>query len=315
MLSEWPDVLAALHSPDLSVVPRDPHSGPAGRLQQRMARFSDGVSHAQRRAAVEDVLRGLPALNTHAHDLAAAWLAAASTPCDAMELARVVPVAVLAAAVGIPSADRDHAVVLTGQLAAGLGALGPGADADSTADSAADELVALVRLHLACNEEWTVALVSVLFQSYAATAALIGMTLLHGNDGDPAAACVEETLRDCSPVRSTRRVAIRDAHIGSKEILTGETVELDLSHAGRARTLPPPTFGTGLHACPGSAQAREIAAGVVTAVRDGGWVVLRNSEIVPDPRPNLNCPLTLPMERLPGHGVTSPRNGRRSDSH
>lgn len=123
-----PEVLAALTSPALTVAdPRAaPPAGDATQLQARMARFSDGPAHDGRRERLEQVLPEATGLDTAAAQRTAATLQGRTAGFDVMALARTVPVEVLAAALGVPSAQLTHVAALVGRLCDALSpSLGP----------------------------------------------------------------------------------------------------------------------------------------------------------------------------------------------
>jgi hypothetical protein len=141
------------------------------------------------------------------------------------------PVAVLAAATGVASADVAAAVDAVRVVAA---AYHPGTDAPG-ADAALARLLALLP---AGEPEVVAQRVAVLVQACEATAALVRGALTRP---------LEEVLRDTPPVPATRRVGP-----------DGEVVVIDL--AGHP-------FGAGPRACPGEAHARALAQGVVEGAR------------------------------------------------
>jgi cytochrome P450 len=238
-----------------------------------MARFTDGPDHADRRAAVEDLLAALPA----AGDLAAAararteaWLSIRTSRCDGMVLARRVPVAVLAAALGVPD-DRVDEVV--NRVATVVGAVAPRAGPAPVGPAAAD---AAVRALDALLPGATAAL-SILFQAHDATAALIGNALVTGLP-------VADVLREAPPVRHTRRVGPG-----------GEPVVVDL--AGQP-------FGAGTHACPGRDQAIALATGVLAGITAAGWSPVPG-DVAYEDRPNLRLPAHVTL--TPGSGSARSR--------
>jgi hypothetical protein len=101
---------------------------------------------------------------------------------DAMDLAWRVPVAVLGSALGVPSADIDTVVSLSGQLCDALaprtrawpggGRRSPAADGDAAATA-----LATVLAKSAGAGDCAVAAASILFQARDATAGLIGLAV------------------------------------------------------------------------------------------------------------------------------------------
>ena len=95
------DVAAALSSAALTVSPAGEPSGAAARLQAQMARFTDGAAHQGRRALIQELLPDAARLERDAWSMTSAGLASRQGRWDAMELARWVPCAVLAASLGV----------------------------------------------------------------------------------------------------------------------------------------------------------------------------------------------------------------------
>lgn len=114
------DVAAALSSAALTVAPPGEPSGAARLLQAQMARFSDGAAHQRRRALVQALLPDPAGLERDAWSMTSAGLAGRRERWDAMELARRVPCAVLAAALGVAPEAAGAVAGLTGQLCAAL---------------------------------------------------------------------------------------------------------------------------------------------------------------------------------------------------
>jgi hypothetical protein len=119
------DVDAALASGALTVVPAGEPGGAARRLQARMARFSDGAAHARRRALAEALLPAAADAEQAAWSMTSATVAGWRGRRDAMDVARRVPVAVLAAALGVEPADvtamRSHPVPGQGRPRTAMG--------------------------------------------------------------------------------------------------------------------------------------------------------------------------------------------------
>jgi cytochrome P450 len=94
------DVAAALSSAALTVGTASQPPGAAQRLQAQMARFTDGPAHQRRRELVQSLLPDPARLERDAWSMTSAGLAGRRGRWDAMELARQVPCAVLAASLG-----------------------------------------------------------------------------------------------------------------------------------------------------------------------------------------------------------------------
>lgn len=292
------DVDAALTIRALSVTPPDASFGDATRLQTRMARFSDGADHARRRGLTEALLAGVSNVEKTAAAQTEAIIRDRPCPFDLMPLARTVPVAVLAAALGIPPADIARIVALTGQL---CDALSPSLAARSPspdADLAARNLVSLLEPAGPWDEEQVAAAAGVLFQARDATAALIGAAVL-GDDheiGDVGQR-IDRALRQDAPVQCTRRYAVDEVVLGDVTVPKGSQVWVMLAAAERGASAPPATFGAGPHACPGSSLAIALARGVVTAVRRRGLRPVPGQRVEYEARPNLRLPAHIWMAR------------------
>ncbi|HUD38918.1 MAG TPA: hypothetical protein VMR14_18600 [Streptosporangiaceae bacterium] len=279
-------VRAILADPEYRVppapsVPAD-ETGTLGWLRAHVARFCDGEVHDRRRELVERELARLdPAgLRTAAADLARGELAVAGRePFDAMGIARRVPVAVLAEALGVALAATGRAVEAVLDSASGYpnpDVAGPGADAGvrflAEVLSAGD--------HGPAGPEEVANRIGLLEQACDATAALIGNALITAfadpaGDGDGADldsdAVIATTIVTEPPVQRTRRLSP-----------DGEPVTLDITSC---------TFGAGRRPCPGADQATALAAGVLDALL--GACELADQQLSYLPSPNLRVPQEL----------------------
>jgi cytochrome P450 len=277
-------VRAILADPEYRVppapsVPAD-ETGTLAWLRAHVARFCDGEVHDRRRELVERELGRLdPAgLRTAAADLARAELAGAgSEPFDAMGMARRVPVAVLAGALGLAAEATGRAVEAVLDSASGYpnpDVAGPGADAGvrflAEVLSAGD--------HGPDDPEEVANRIGLLEQACDATAALIGNALItafvgQGVDGTDldSEAVIATTIVTDPPVQRTRRLAP-----------DGEPVTLDITSC---------TFGAGRRPCPGADQATALAAGVLDALL--GACELADQQLSYLPSANLRMPQQL----------------------
>jgi cytochrome P450 len=279
--------------------------GPAGTiswLRASVSRFANGEAHARRRAlAIGELERISPlALREDAGRRAHAALDAAASAgrLDVTSLARRVPMAALAAALGITDADRAACAVPV--VAA---AYFPGADAGqerTDRERAADLATAeLARMLGPGSEEVIAARIALLVQGCDATAGLIGEAIHRALTPPPdqlsawsTQAILAEVLRHDPPARVSRRVSREAAELCGQRVPAGSVVLLRIDSANRdpavfdepdrfdpARfdpggfdpgrgALSSLTFGDGLRPCPGPAHALMLAAGVVQAVRD-----------------------------------------------
>jgi cytochrome P450 len=232
------DVQAGLEEPAL-VPPPAPAGigrGAVARLRAAMARFSGPEDHAGRRAAVMSVIEGfdLDQLRQAAAARTAGW--------SDDEAGRHVPVAVLASALGVEDGDLDAVVDDVGRVAE---VIGRGEDVTAAADDAAERLLARFADH---PDGGAVAVVSVLYQSYDATAALLAETQRSRATGEPRRSAITRTVR----------TAVGDTEVAGVAIPEGTTVVLGLASADLE-------FGAGPHACPG----QEVAQALVDGILDG----------------------------------------------
>jgi cytochrome P450 len=300
-VSRYSQARAVLADPAFEV-PEVRAGGPAGSiawLRSSVSRFTNGPGHTRRRArAVAELDRLDPGeLRSDAQVRAEAVIEAAHDRLEVMEsLARSVPVAVLAAGLGIADASRAAELV---RVAAA--AYFPGADAER--ERAADAATAeLVRILSPADGESIVARIAVLIQACDATAALIGTVICHALP--PAGlryldrttdAIMAEVVRHDPPLCVTRRVSGANAALTGMTLPAGQAVLLRVDAVNRDPEIhedparfdpgrsqgPTLTFGYGLRPCPGKDHALMLAAGVVQAVRDRCAAVIAPVEYEP----------------------------------
>jgi cytochrome P450 len=134
-----------------------------------------------------------------------------------------------------------------------------------------------------------------LSQAYEATAGLIGNTLVAlatqhqmreqiAGDASLIRDAVEEVLRYDPAVQNTRRFVAESGLVAGEQMQTGDTILVVLAAANRDAALNPNperfdirrcdrrivSFGSGVHACPGSALAINIAAAGVAELIESG---------------------------------------------
>lgn len=296
------------------VVPAARAGGPAGSigwLRASVSRFTEGPEHARRRAEVEAELACLSPgiLRAEAEKRAHAIIDGAGSTgrIEVMaSLARRVPMAVLAATLGIADADRAAEAVIVAAAA-----YFPGADpaAERAADLSTAELVEMLR---PASEEAVIAKISVMVQGCDATAGLIGKTVCWAlppvatqDPGWPTDAILAEVARYDPPLRVSRRMSRAGAHLTGRPVPKGSAVFLHVDSANRDPDMfqapeefdpgradsPGLTFGHGLRPCPGKAHALALAAGVVQALRDRCATVIGQVEY--EPPLNLRIPARL----------------------
>lgn len=293
-------VAQALAHPALSVVPAgSPEVDPLA-LRADMARFSDGPEHSRRRKLVQHFLPAATDLAADAEREATAILDKRDGVVDVMPLARTAPVLVLARAIGVGVDDVDRVVYATGELCDALAPTLASATGRPDANPAARVLERLLAATGVDGAEGIAAAAGILFQARDATAALIGAAVLTiDNTGISPKPweVVDRVLRQDPPVQSTRRFAVEDLTLGGLHVPRGTGVWVVLGAADNGPPTPPATFGAGPHVCPGSAHARALASGVLSALRAGRWNVVDGQRVRYEPRPNLRVPASVLMER------------------
>jgi cytochrome P450 len=217
-----------------------------------------------------------------------------------MPLARTLPAATIARAMGLNEPAAARAADLTGRLSDALSAGPHRAAAGPVPDAsrAATDLCTTLRPLGLADEDEMAAAVSLLFQARDATAALIGIAVLAsaGSEPRPTAVRVESVLRREAPVQCTRRSAVADSRIGAALIPRGSDVWIFVAAAELGNGTPA-TFGGGPHGCPGAPAATAIAREVLTALDAGGWRPVADQRIDYEPRPNLRLPRRVLVTR------------------
>lgn len=254
-------------------------------LRSLVARFCDGDVHDRRRALVERDLAEIDPvrLRLAAAELTGRELAQQSRgeEFDAMSLARQVPVAVLAAELGLTGNSLRRAVDAVITAAPGY----PNPDAawlgtDASVKQLAEALGAAGDLGPQ-DAELLANRIGLLMQACDATAGLIGNALITAfvvgdSDSVPAAdELVAETISDDPPVLRTRR-------LGPDR----QAITLDISSC---------TFGAGRRPCPGADQAVALAVGVLDAILPACELADQPIEYLPSP--NLRIPARLMISR------------------
>lgn len=286
----YADVRAILADGRFEVAEAGP-PGPPGTVSWLRAagpRFVNGAEHRRRRARAVAELRFLdPAeLCRAARRRTIAVITRAAGPGERLDvmsvLARRVPMAAMAAALGIACPDDAAEAAIT--VAAGYF---PGSDprAERSADPATARLAGMMT---PAGMDVIVARIALMVQGCDATAGLIGTALRCLQETQdacadwPTRAVLDQALRFSPVVRASRRVARAPVTVnGGARIEAGDTVVCDIEAANRDPAAGPPddialfgpatsslTFGYGVRPCPGQPQAMALAAGVVGAVRE-----------------------------------------------
>jgi hypothetical protein len=264
-LSTSEAVCAALHDSSLEppLPPASIGHGATAALREAMARFSSGAWHAERRAAVEMVLDALDpgVVRSTAFEIASRLIEVHKQVDAVADLAFRVPTETMLSVLQVPG-DR---FALVNDVPAVAEVIGRGAAASEASDAATERLLAAS----ARTGRNATAVVSVLYQTHDATAALLVETILANHrhaDRAPA-------------VNQTRRVVVTEMVIDGIRLSPGSMVVLDLAAVGLE-------FGAGPHQCPGPAVAEAIADGIVAAI-DAARCVLRDisASVTDDGRP------------------------------
>jgi cytochrome P450 len=269
-----PEAAAVLSHPSARVrpigQPCPPHlgNGAAAATFQRIARMNDGNDHAAIRQMIDAWFAALtPDQVNDACDAAIADVPDAPDHRSMIEQwMRVYPCAVM---VRLMTIDTDHIPDLVAAAEALAAAFGPGAGSDAAGP--ADAAIATIADALdELRKPTTNSAAGFLFQTFDATAALIGNALLHlaeHRDTDAVSRAIQHSLRRDLPIHNTRRFAHADLTIGDTQIDRGDTILVVLA----AASLNPATdeqiaFGAGVHRCPASTLAPTICHAAMTAI-------------------------------------------------
>ncbi|MBB5853090.1 oxidoreductase [Amycolatopsis umgeniensis] len=207
-------------------VPEAVEPGGVRWLRANVARFSRPEDHARRRGLVLAELAPMGSLRDKAFALT---YALREEPVD--RILWTVPVAVLAAELGLPDVSHDIATV--------------SASYHPHTETGPEAEAAMRRLIEACGgdvDERTAARIGLLVQACDATAKLLGKAMAAHRPGEDVASLLDRVLREDPPVRITRRW------------VDGDVVEVDLTER---------PFGAGPKRCPGQTRALDVAAGIL----------------------------------------------------
>jgi cytochrome P450 len=269
--------------PPAEPVPRALVGSAAGEIFAGLVRMNDGAVHAALKPRVSAMLAGFDprAVVEHARHHARAL----ADPARLGDFVARLPAYVVASLLGVPDDLLEATARSTGALAR---CFAPGATADQL-EAGKDAAAALRRLF--SGDDAAVAnRVGFLFQSYDATAGLIGNTLVAlGRDpnlprGAELGAVVAEVVRFDPPVQNTRRFLAADGLVAGVAMKAGDAILVILAAANHdASANPHPerfdayrrdraafTFGAGPHACPGEALATAIARAGAEALLAAG---------------------------------------------
>jgi cytochrome P450 len=296
--------------PPSEPVPRALLGSPAADIFRYLVRMNDGETHCPFKRAIVTTLDGidaarLAAVTREECERLARDISPLSAPDRLTRFIFVLPVRAMARLLGVPADRLDDVSHWTHAFAV---AITPLADAEQIAagKEAAGELLRLFHALLALpgasddllqrlageakrrGRDATDVIVAngigFLSQTYEATAALAGNTLLALAHDHAVAervkvtpslveSLVAEVARYHSPTQSTRRFVAQDGVVAGQPMRQGDVILVLLaaaSHDGAATARPakfdvdrpdrhPFTFGAGLHACPGRGVATLIA--------------------------------------------------------
>lgn len=315
--SEVEAVLAAREAA-VGFRPAVPAAGGAPAVQPQMARFSDGVDHDRRRAIAVARIDALDPvdLRAQARELAGRRLHGRTTVEVMTQLARYVPVAVLAEALGSVGGDEDVAAAVAATREVAVAIAPPGGRVPGDPGPAAARLASLLgwrRVGDGLDEE-AVNVVALLFQAVDATAGLVGNAVVAAHraglalDVTTNRDLVEETNRFDPPVQRTTRVTTAAIEVQGVALPPQAQVVVLLAAANRdpafidgpdrfdlARQHRSLAFGAGSRPCPGEEHALALAAGVLDALGDA-HASRPPTRIAYEPRANLRIPQDLRMQ-------------------
>jgi cytochrome P450 len=293
---------AARVRPPAEPVAKALSGSPAGTVFGAFARMTDGPVQAAMKQAIQAALAEITA--EQVSRLSRAWLAdrfADGGPVDIRaldEVAGTLPVAVVAGLLGIPESAHAGIREAVAAFAAGIAPSASAEQAVAGSDAASLLLEALRALPRGAGVLSTLTkaaegqaatdilanALGLLFQTYDATAGLIGNTLVaaarhrevwtRAANGARLMDFVDEVQRHDPPVHNTRRFLAAEITLEGQTLPQGDGVLLVLAaanHDAVANAAPERfdidrkdrrsfTFGAGRHACPGVLIATVIAA-------------------------------------------------------
>ena len=277
--------------------PRHLVGQPAGETFVRIARMNDGDAHRPIRSTVDAWFTTLsPERIDEACTNAADDVRAHTNNEDALHSWMFVfPSAVMIRLMGMDAGDATALAIAAKGLA---DAFGPGAGPETAAGANAS-IAAITDALDPPRKAMANGAAGFLFQTYDATAALIGNTVAHlarntptGSRPSGIAAAVDHVLAQDPAIHNTRRFLDTELHINGTTIPAGATVLLVLAAATRepagsdANTI---AFGAGPHRCPADQLAPTIARHAVEAIvaafgdtslpRPAGYVPRQNARI------------------------------------
>jgi cytochrome P450 len=246
--------------------PADLGDGAAANTFQRIARMNDGAEHATIRRMIDAWFAALTP--DQINEACRAGLTDVPDSSDHRSMIeawmRVYPCAVMVRLMGLDAENIPALVTAAEALAA---AFGPGAGPETVGPADA----AILTITDALDEPRKPLANSVagfLFQTFDATAALIGNSLLHldaTRDHRAVDRAIQYALRNDLPIQNTRRFTHEDMKLGDTTIAPGETILVVLASAAlQDEADESRAFGAGVHRCPAHTLAPAICKAAVT---------------------------------------------------
>jgi cytochrome P450 len=300
VVSSADQVKAVLAQSGLGVRPRDERIPAAiagtlaGEIFGNLVRMTDGPAHEPLKTAVSSALS---ALDPAAIAACCRRSARVLRPSNTGELERFLsdlPVYAVGSLLGIPEAQLPETARLMSDFARCFSPLSA-SDQIAAGVAAAEPLLAIVRTasdgplltalaeamrKAGCDDGIAIPAnaIGLIFQSYEATAGLIGNAVLPLTERDlpiygeeSIQTLLLETLRDNSSVQNTRRFAHASCSIAGHDLEPGDRVLILLAAANIDAGVPDFSFGFGAHACPGRELALAIAGAGVATLIDAGF--------------------------------------------
>ncbi len=305
--------------PPREPVPASIAATPMAGVYARLARMTDGESQVAAKRVIVAALARVDPFEIAALSRRCAARLLQTLPPEHPDcirsLAFTLPALVIATLLGLSADAASEAVRWTAAFVRSISAGSPrddiarGIPATSALDAALRErlpapapgtlLAAILDEARRCGVRDDVAIanaIGLLFQSYDASAGLIGNTLValarmprdlrqaYSRDSEVLEAVVGEVARYDAPVQNTRRFVAEETNVSGARLGPGEALLVVLAAANRdphanpdphrfdpARSQPRTyTFGAGAHACPGAGIAITIASSGVHALLRAG---------------------------------------------
>lgn len=307
--------------PHTEPVPAALLASPAANVFHHLVRMNDGQRHDALKGALERSLQsiGPDQLARQSAQWAGRLISEMqpqSNPAHLTDFAFYLPIYVVASLLGISEEDLAQTTRWINDFAHCLAPLSSPEQVEQGKQAASHLLSLLQALPRAlatssllstlvqeaqeieyANEEVIIAnAIGLLFQTYEATAGLIGNTLLTLarqpqllaqvlNKRDLLSPVLQEVLRYDPPIQNTRRFVVRQGEIAGEQLQEGDMILLVLAAANRDPAINPDperfsplreerrcfTFGSASHACPGEHIATIIAGASIEQLLISGF--------------------------------------------